>query len=184
MRTWSDVSNSRQPCRHSGSVSMSSKKAFNLLLPVLKRWRVVLMGLSWWWSHSTIPSLLLNVTLGFPHCFELLRVASDYFFLYRAVISLGVSRLQIRFWRGISPSLLASLSAASLPVIPTRLGIQGSYVWVPDLWLGNARYAGESLESDVWSGLVQLMHFCEQIVVWSWDSPHFLVQWFLVCPIL
>ena len=54
----------------------------------------------------------------------------------------------------------------------------------------SSRYAVQSLESEVWSGLEQLMHFCEQIVVWSWDSPHFLhllsllVQWFLVCPIL
>jgi hypothetical protein len=44
--------------------------------------------------------------------------------LYRAVISLDVSGLPIWFWKGISSSLLASLSAASLPVIPTWLKME------------------------------------------------------------
>jgi hypothetical protein len=52
------------------------------------------------------------------------------------------------------------------------------------------RYAGHIFESERWSGLAQLMHFCVLTVVLSWDSPQFLhllpllVQWFFVCPSL
>jgi hypothetical protein len=103
VRIWSEFSSSGQPCRQSGSVCISNllMKAFSLLCPDLRRWRVVLISLFWWWNQSTMPRFVLEVTLGLPQSFRWLRVDIDHFFLYREMTSLGVRIFRMELKRGI-----------------------------------------------------------------------------------